>query len=133
MSRKIKAKKIVSIKFDDGTEMKFRSVFDLNCYIEAYIEAQPLKEYLRALAAATSIDWPVQARLAEQRQAIKLEKRAIASKSGSVLRRTDVTKERLGEYREAYYAKEGKYRGWKKAAQIDMKIDNKTINKRMKE
>lgn len=126
-------KKIVSVKFDDGTELEVPDVDALRRYIDAYI----FQASMRKLAADQSIDWPAVSKAADERQTTKLTKRKTKketnTRSAKALRK-GVTKDQLLEFQKTFNSDyPDAKRGWKKAATHHFSITSKTLNARLKE
>lgn len=125
-------KKIVAVKFDDGTVMTVADVETLKRFVDQEVSRQRLRE----MAADTSIDWPTVAIQAEQRQTVKLKNRATkrinatgpnkhaAKESASQRLETS-----LREYCYKFESDNGFLKGWKRAACRDLGITLHHLNK----
>lgn len=126
-------KKIVSVKFEDGTEMV---VPDLNVLVR-YINAYETQTNLRKLAADKSIDWPALSLAADERQVTKLTKRKTKKETNTrsaQAPRKAVTKDDLLKYKAAFDSKwPDKTRGWITAACLEFRITKNTLKKRLGE
>lgn len=122
-------KKIVSIKFSDGTEEPVvGNIFVFLQYIEKYIETLPIQEYSRALAGA-NFDWDVQSKAADNDQKKRLTNKAIARRPRNEFAKRPDAKAALLAFKNQYVADHGTEHGWRSAACEKFLVDPATLRR----
>lgn len=122
-------RRIVALRFNDGSELKVSNAYSLIAYLEtSYIPSlgprwvREQKDFLPPDA------WEEIGRDHDRRQTRKLKNRASASKS-----RKTVTKTQLVAFLDEYERRRGTKRGGPTAACLEFDITSKTFTKRMTE
>lgn len=122
----MKTKKIISIKFDDGTE-RLADDDDLRRYLE-------LRDIERLTEQAFWSFKPWELRsLFDALQAVWLGEQSETNRNNAAGPRKSATKAELEKIRDAFERDKGDLRGWKKKACHDLGITQKTLKKRMEE
>lgn len=120
-------KRIVSIKFEDGTEREVLDIHELRSYVNSLI----LQEELRAMAADTSIDWQARRSFAEAMKAHLLRVKE-TKRNNAKGPRTSVTKEELLKDKDQYERDNGTSYGWLAHAERKFGVTRKTLNTYLK-
>ncbi len=113
-------KKIISVKFDDGTERKVDDA-DLRRYLEQLdIEAT-------CVHLGPGFKWWELKPVLEAIQTAQQHEKSVTNTANASKRRSLVTKEQLEAFRDAFEIKEGKVHGWKAKACECFLIDPGTL------
>lgn len=122
----MKTKKIISVKFDDGTE---RPADD--DYLRRYLELREI-ERLTAQAFWPLKPWEVRS-LFDALRAVMQAERSETNRNNAAGPWNPVTKAELKKIRDTFERDKGTLWGWQTKACHDLKITQKTLKKRMEE
>lgn len=118
-------KKIVSVKFDDGTELTVDDA-DLRRYLE--------QRDIEKLATMFNIsDALMVSNVVKAYHRVQREEQRLTNSNNRKGATKPVTKADLVQIRDAFMRDNGFLRGWKKAASLAFDISLKTLNERMRE